>query len=85
VSLDAAFSTAEVAQLVIGLPGLPMHLRVDPLAAFFLIVIGAGVCGTSLFSAGYFRTGEGTPPGLLSCVAPDPCPAPPATVVPAAA
>jgi formate hydrogenlyase subunit 3/multisubunit Na+/H+ antiporter MnhD subunit len=66
VSLDATFSPAEVAQLVIGLPGLPMHLRVDPLAAFFLIVIGAGVCGTSLFSAGYFRTGEGTPPGLLS-------------------
>jgi len=66
VALDAVFCGPEVAQLVIGLPGLPMHLRVDALGAFFLVVIGAGVCGTSLFSAGYFRTEEGTPPGLLS-------------------
>jgi len=66
VALDAAFSPAEVAELVIGLPGLPMHLRVDALGAYFLVVIGVGVCGTSLFSAGYFRTEEGTAPGLLS-------------------
>jgi len=66
VAIDAAFSPAEVAELLIGLPGLPMHLRVDALAAFFLIVIGAGACGTSLFCAGYFRTEEGTAPGLLS-------------------
>ena len=65
VALDAVFSTPEVAQLVIGLPGLPMHLRLDALSAFFLVIIGAGVFGTSLFSAGYFRKGEGTPPGLL--------------------
>jgi len=65
VALDALFSTAEVAQLLIGLPGLPMHLRLDALSAFFLVVIGAGVFGTSLFSAGYFRAGEGTAPGLL--------------------
>jgi len=65
VSLDAAFDTPEVAQLVIGLPGLPMHLRLDGLSAFFLVVIGAGAFGTSMFSAGYFRTGEGTPPGLM--------------------
>jgi len=65
VALDATFSTPEVAELVIGLPGLPFHLRLDPLSAFFLVVIGAGAFGTSMFSAGYFRTGEGTPPGLL--------------------
>ena len=65
VSLDAAFGTPEVAQLVLGLPGLPMHLRLDALSAFFLVVIGAGACGISLFSAGYFRNQEGTPPGLL--------------------
>ena len=65
VALDALFSTAEVAQLLIGLPGLPMHLRLDALSSFFLVVIGAGVFGTSLFSAGYFRAGEGTAPGLL--------------------
>ena len=66
VALDAVFSPAEVAEAVIGLPGLPMHLRVDALAAYFLVVIGAGVSGTSLFCAGYFRTEEGTAPGLLS-------------------
>ncbi len=65
VALDAAFGTPEVAQLIIGLPGLPMHLRLDALSAFFLVVIGAGACGISLFSAGYFRSAEGTPPGLL--------------------
>jgi formate hydrogenlyase subunit 3/multisubunit Na+/H+ antiporter MnhD subunit len=65
VALAAAFDTPEVAELAIGLPGLPMHLRLDALSAFFLVVIGAGAFGTSLFSAGYFRTGEGTPPGLL--------------------
>ncbi len=65
VALDAAFDTTEVAQLLIGLPGLPMHLRLDALSSFFLLVIGAGAFGTSLFSAGYFRSGEGTAPGLL--------------------
>ena len=65
VALDAVFSTPEVAQLVVGLPGLPFHLRLDPLAAFFLVVIGAGAFGVSMFSAGYFRSGEGTAPGLL--------------------
>lgn len=65
VALDAAFSDAEVAQLLIGLPGLPMHLRLDALSAFFLVVIGAGAFGISIFSAGYFRAGEGTPAGLM--------------------
>jgi formate hydrogenlyase subunit 3/multisubunit Na+/H+ antiporter MnhD subunit len=65
VALAAVFEGPQVAELVIGLPGLPMHLRLDALSAFFLVVIGVGACGTSLFSAGYFRSGEGTPPGLL--------------------
>ncbi len=65
VALDAAFDTPEIAQLAIGLPGLPMHLRLDALSAFFLVVIGAGAFGISMFSAGYFRSGEGTAPGLL--------------------
>lgn len=65
VALDAVFAAPETAQLAIGLPGLPMHLRLDALSAFFLVVIGAGAFGISLFSAGYFRSGEGTPPGLL--------------------
>ena len=51
--------------LPLGLPGLPFHLRLDALSAFFLMVIGAGAAGVSVFAAGYFRKGEGTPPGLL--------------------
>jgi len=55
----------EVAVLPIGLPGLHLHLRLDELSAYFLLVIGASSAGISSFAAGYFRKGEGTPPGLL--------------------
>ena len=58
-------ATPDVAVLPIGLPGLPFHLRLDSLAAYFLMVIGAASAGISTFAAGYFRRGEGTPPGLL--------------------
>jgi len=58
-------ATPEVAILPLGLPGLPFHLRLDALAAFFLLIIGGACAGISLFAAGYFRRGEGTPPGLL--------------------
>lgn len=51
--------------LPFGLPGLPFHLRLDSLSAYFLAVLGMVGTGVSLFSAGYFRVGEGTPPGLL--------------------
>src|SRR5690606_30216046 len=59
------FDSAQTAVLPIGLPGLPFHLRLDALSAFFLLVIGASAAGVSAFAAGYFRRGEGTPPGLL--------------------
>ena len=65
VALGAVFGGAEVAVLPIGLPTLPFHLRLDSLSAFFLMVIGATAAGVSAFAAGYFRKGEGTPPGLL--------------------
>jgi len=65
LSLDALLGTPELAVLPIGLPTLPFHLRLDSLAAFFLLVIGAASAGISCFAAGYFRRGEGTPPGLL--------------------
>lgn len=51
--------------LPLGLPDLPFHARLDALSAFFLMLLGAVAFGVSLFSAGYFRTGEGTLPGLL--------------------
>ena len=57
--------TPELAVLPIGLPTLPFHARLDALAAYFLLVIGAASAGISCFAAGYFRRGEGTPPGLL--------------------
>ena len=65
VALSAAGSGPEVAVLPIGLPQLPFHLRLDSLSAFFLMLIGAVSTGVSLFAAGYFRQGEGTPPGLI--------------------
>jgi len=61
-ALDA---TPQVGVLPLGLPGLPFHVRLDGLAALFLTIIGAASAGISLFAAGYFRRGEGTPPGLL--------------------
>ena len=65
VGLASMFAAPQVVVLPLGLPGLPFHLRLDPLAGFFLLVIGAASAGVSAFAAGYFRKGEGTPPGLL--------------------
>jgi formate hydrogenlyase subunit 3/multisubunit Na+/H+ antiporter MnhD subunit len=65
VALAALFAPPQTAVLAIGLPTLPFHLRFDALAAFFLLVIGATAAGVSAFAAGYFRHGEGTPPGLM--------------------
>ena len=65
VALAALFAPAETLVLPIGLPTLPFHFRLDALAAFFLLVVGAAAAGVSAFAAGYFRRGEGTPPGLL--------------------
>nr|MBP9035956.1 hydrogenase 4 subunit B [Pseudomonadales bacterium] len=51
--------------LPLGLPELPLHLRLDSLSAFFLFLLGSASAGISVFAAGYFRAGEGTSPGLL--------------------
>jgi formate hydrogenlyase subunit 3/multisubunit Na+/H+ antiporter MnhD subunit len=51
--------------LPLGLPDLPFHLRLDALSAFFVALLGFAVTGISFFSAGYFRHGQGTSPGLL--------------------
>jgi len=51
--------------LPLGLPDLPFHLRLDSLSAFFLLLLGAAAAAISFFSAGYFRSSEGTPPGLI--------------------
>jgi formate hydrogenlyase subunit 3/multisubunit Na+/H+ antiporter MnhD subunit len=56
---------AESLVLPFGLPDLPMHLRRDALSSTFLALLGAASVGISLFAAGYFRSGEGTSPGVL--------------------
>lgn len=65
VGLLALFAAPQSLVLPIGLPGLPMHLRLDALSGFFLFLLGSSTVGISTFAAGYFREGEGTAPGLL--------------------
>jgi len=45
--------------LPFGLPDLPFHVRLDSLAAFFLVLLGAVSAGVSLYCAGYFEQGGG--------------------------
>ena len=57
LAVVAIRSLAEPVQtlvLPLGLPGLPFHLRLDPLCAFFLFLLGIGTAGISVYAAGYF-------------------------------
>jgi hydrogenase-4 component B len=63
--LCALASSPDILVLPLGLPDLPLHLRLDPLSAFFLILLGGASLGVSLFSAGYFRSMAGGTLGLL--------------------
>jgi hydrogenase-4 component B len=66
--LEALFflgESPETAVLVIGLPTLPFHLRLDNLTAVFVVLLGFASFGISVYAAGYFRKGEGAAPGLL--------------------
>ena len=51
-SLGFLGSTPETAVLVVGLPGLPFHLRLDNLAAVFVLLLGFASAGISIFAAG---------------------------------
>lgn len=42
--------------LPLGLPWLPMHLRLDALAGFFLVVIGLSLISVAVYSVGYLRS-----------------------------
>jgi formate hydrogenlyase subunit 3/multisubunit Na+/H+ antiporter MnhD subunit len=55
----ALFDWPQTMVLPLGLPDLPFHLRLDPLSAFFLVLLGAASTGVSLHAAGYFQTGGG--------------------------
>jgi formate hydrogenlyase subunit 3/multisubunit Na+/H+ antiporter MnhD subunit len=50
----ASGETARIV-LLLGLPDLPFHLRLDPLAGFFLTVIGLLSFFVSVYSIGYVR------------------------------
>lgn len=63
--LWALAATPNILVLPLGLPDLPFHLRLDPLSAFFLILLGGASLGVSLFSAGYFKTMAGGTLGLV--------------------
>ena len=55
----------QVFVLPLGLPGLPFHIRLDALSSFFVMLIGAASAGISIYSAGYFRQGDGISPGTV--------------------
>jgi len=65
VALGAMTGPAFTLVLPLGLPDLPFHLRLDSLSAFFLVLLGLASSGVSVFAAGYFRSGQGTSPGLM--------------------
>jgi hydrogenase-4 component B len=53
--VQAAWLPAATLVLPLGLPDLPFHLRLDPLAGFFLLVLGGVAAGVSVYAMGYFR------------------------------
>jgi len=55
VGLGAVWLPAQTSTLPLGLPDLPFHLRLDPLAGFFLMLLGSVSAGISVYAAGYFR------------------------------
>ena len=63
--LWALGEVANTSILPLGLPDLPLHLRLDQLSAFCLILLGGASFGVSLFSAGYFKSMQGSTLGLL--------------------
>lgn len=65
ISLLSFSSIAQNYALPLGLPQFQFQLRLDHLSAFFLCILGLISAAISIFSAGYFRQGEGTPPGIL--------------------
>jgi hydrogenase-4 component B len=55
VALLSLGAEPSVVTLPLGLPWIGAHFRLDPLAAFFLAVVGLGSAGASLYALGYGR------------------------------
>ena len=58
LGLQAIWLPAAQMTLPLGLPELPFHLRLDPLAGFFLMLLGAVSAGVTIYAASYFREEE---------------------------
>jgi formate hydrogenlyase subunit 3/multisubunit Na+/H+ antiporter MnhD subunit len=65
VAIASLGAAPERITLLIGLPDLPMHLRLDALSAVFLVLLGGASAGVSLFAADYFRHPASGSPGLI--------------------
>ena len=55
VALLSLGADPSIVTLPLGLPWTGAHFRLDPLAAFFLVVVGLGSAGASLYALGYGR------------------------------
>jgi len=65
LGLQAVWLPPQTLTLPLGLPDLPFHLRIDPLAGFFLMLLGSVSSGISVYAAGYFRE---EPSGRLTLI-----------------
>jgi formate hydrogenlyase subunit 3/multisubunit Na+/H+ antiporter MnhD subunit len=54
-ALAVQYETTVAATVPLGLPDLPFHLRLDPLAGFFLCVVGLLAFFVSIYSIGYVK------------------------------
>ena len=64
LALTGIIAGPQMRELLLGLPDLPFHLRLDALSSFFLFLLGATSAGISIYSAGYMRKSEGRALGL---------------------
>jgi formate hydrogenlyase subunit 3/multisubunit Na+/H+ antiporter MnhD subunit len=62
---QAAWAPAATLVLPLGLPDLPFHLRLDPLAGFFLLLLGGVAAGVSVHAMGYWSAEQGARLRLL--------------------
>ncbi|MBF0328383.1 MAG: hydrogenase 4 subunit B [Nitrospirae bacterium] len=63
-----SLGTARSAIMELGLPGLPFHLRLDPLSGYFLVLIGLLSFFVSIYSIGYVKGFLGRRPVARLCV-----------------
>ena len=66
VGVAGLMSPASSMILPIGLPELPIHLRLDALSAFFMVLLGSAAFGVTVYASGYFK---GMAAGALALLA----------------